>query len=41
MIGANPTERARVRELERICELGVLNQVGTIFQNTHPFWRAA
>jgi len=37
MVGSNPTERARVRELERICELGVLNQVGTIFQNTHPF----
>ncbi len=37
MIGSTPLERARVRERERICELGVLNQVGTIFQNTHPF----
>ena len=37
MIGANPRERARVRELERIAELGVLNAVGTYFQNTHPF----
>ena len=37
MVGTTPAERARVRELERICELGVLNQVGTIFQNTHPF----
>ncbi len=37
MIGANPRERARVRELERIAELGVMNSVGTYFQNTHPF----
>jgi glutathione S-transferase len=37
MVGTTPIERARVRELERICELGVFNQVGTIFQNTHPF----
>jgi glutathione S-transferase len=37
LVGANPLERARVRELERICELGVLGSVATIFQNTHPF----
>jgi glutathione S-transferase len=37
MLGSTPLERARVRELERICELGVLSSVGTIFQNTHPF----
>ena len=37
MIGATPLERARVRELERIAELGVLSAVATIFQNTHPF----
>ena len=37
MIGSTPLERARVRELERIAELGVLNAVATIFQNTHPF----
>ena len=37
MIGATPLERARVRELERICELGVLSSVAQIFQNTHPF----
>ena len=37
MIGTTPIERARVRELERICELGVLATVGQIFQNTHPF----
>jgi glutathione S-transferase len=37
LIGKNPLERARVRALERICELGVLNAVAAIFQNTHPF----
>jgi glutathione S-transferase len=37
MIGNTPLERARVRALERIAELGVLVRVGTIFQNTHPF----
>lgn len=37
MIGTTPLERARVRALERICELGVLSAVATIFQNTHPF----
>lgn len=40
MIGRTPLERARVREVERICELGVLNSVATIFQNTHPFMAA-
>ena len=38
MLGTTPLERARVRELERICELGVLSSVGTIFQNTSPFF---
>ena len=38
MIGSTPLERARVRETERICEIGVLSNVGTIFQNTHPFF---
>ncbi len=38
MIGRTPLERARVREAERICEVGVLSNVGTIFQNTHPFF---
>jgi glutathione S-transferase len=37
MIGRTPRERARVRELERIVELGVLNSVAGYFQNTHPF----
>ena len=37
MVGTNPNERARVRELERICELGVLSSVAQIFQNSHPF----
>jgi len=38
MIGTSPLERARVRELERIAELGILQRVGTIFQNTSPFF---
>ena len=37
MLGTTPLERAHVRELERICELGVLSAVAQIFQNTHPF----
>lgn len=38
MVGGTPLERARVREAERICELGVLNSVAIIFQNTSPFF---
>lgn len=38
MSGTSPLERARVREVERIAELGVLQRVGTIFQNTSPFF---
>ena len=37
MLGTTPKERARVREMERIAEIGVLSRVGSIFQNTHPF----
>jgi glutathione S-transferase len=37
LIGKNPRERARVRELERICDLTVLGGIGAYFQNTHPF----
>jgi glutathione S-transferase len=37
MIGTTPLERARTRSAERIVELGVLSQVATIFQNSHPF----
>lgn len=37
MLGTTAIERARVREAERICELGVLSNVAQIFQNTHPF----
>jgi glutathione S-transferase len=37
MIGSTPLERARVRALERMIEIGVLLRVATIFQNTHPF----
>jgi glutathione S-transferase len=38
LLGTTPLERARTREAERICELGVLGNVGTIFQNTSPFF---
>ncbi len=38
MIGTTPLERARTREVERIAEIGVLSSVGTIFQNTNPFF---
>ena len=37
MIGTNPRERARVRELERIAELVVMGPIAQYFQNTHPF----
>ena len=37
MLGTTPIERARVREIERIIELGVLGRIAQIFQNTHPF----
>ncbi len=40
MIGTAPRARARVRELERIADLGVLGRVATIFQNTSPFMAA-
>ena len=38
MIGTTPIERARTREVERICEIGVLSAIGTIFQNTSPMF---
>lgn len=37
MIGTTSLERARVRSIERIVELGVLSRIAAIFQNTHPF----
>lgn len=40
LLGTTPLERARVRALERIIEVGVLLRVATIFQNTHPFMAA-
>ncbi len=40
MIGTTPLERLRVRELERIAELGVLMRVAQMLQNSHPFWTA-
>ena len=38
MIGTAPLERARVRALERLCELSVLGRIAVIFQNTHPLF---
>jgi glutathione S-transferase len=38
LIGRTPLERARTRELERICEIGVLNSVAGVFQNTSPMF---
>lgn len=38
MIGATPIERLRVRELERICEIGVMLNVARVVQNTSPFF---
>jgi glutathione S-transferase len=35
MIGTTPLERARVRRLERIADVGVLARVARIFHNTH------
>lgn len=40
MIGRTPEERLRVRMLERICELGVMMNIGRYLWNTHPFWKA-
>jgi glutathione S-transferase len=38
MIGTAPLERARVRALERLCELSVLGRIAVVFQNTHPLF---
>ncbi len=38
LLGSTPLERARVREAERICELGILGSIATVFQNTSPFF---
>ncbi|MEO2170036.1 MAG: glutathione S-transferase, partial [bacterium] len=38
MLGTNAQARARVRELERIAEAGVLNAVAAVFQNTSSFF---
>jgi glutathione S-transferase len=38
MIGTTPLERARVRALERLCELSVLGRIAVVFQNTHPLF---
>jgi glutathione S-transferase len=36
MIGTEPLERARVRELERLTEMSILNRIARIFFNTSP-----
>lgn len=36
MIGTDPRERARVRELERLADVSILGRVGRIFFNTSP-----
>lgn len=38
MIGTTPLERARVRAIERLCELSILGRIAVIFQNTHPLF---
>jgi glutathione S-transferase len=38
MIGTTPLERARVRALERLCELSILGRIAVIFQNTSPLF---
>jgi len=38
MIGTTPLERARVRSIERLCELSVLGRIAVIFQNTSPLF---
>lgn len=40
MLGTTPLERARVRELERISDFGVLGGASMIFQNTSPLFAA-
>jgi len=38
MIGTTPLERARVRAIERLCELSILGRIAVIFQNTSPLF---
>ncbi len=38
MIGTTPLQRARVRALERLCELSILGRIAVVFQNTHPLF---
>ncbi len=41
MIGTEPLERARVRELERLAETSVFNRIARIFFNTSPVFASA
>ncbi len=38
MTGREPLERARIREVERIADLGVIGSVAGIFQNSSPMF---
>lgn len=38
MLGETPEERLLVRQLERICEFGLLQQVARVLQSSHPFF---
>jgi glutathione S-transferase len=38
MLGVTPEARLRARELERICEHGVLLRVAQVLQHTHPYF---
>lgn len=38
MLGESALGRARVRELERLCEVGMLSSIATVFQHSHPFF---
>jgi glutathione S-transferase len=38
MIGQTALERLHVRELERICEIGVLLRLAQVLQQSHPFF---
>jgi glutathione S-transferase len=39
MIGRDPLERARVREMERLIESGLMNRIGRIFFNESPIFK--
>ena len=38
MLGSTPLERARIQELDRLAELGVMLEAANYVHNTHPFF---